>query len=348
MNSPIEISSGTILRTIFMVLLLWFLFLIRGILVLVFMALIIVCAIDPIVDWLQRKRVPRALSVFLIYILAFSIVTAAIYFLVSPLSSELNNLGQNFPVMLEKVSEYFQGLNNFAVQHNVSSQVSNFSSNFNTQISQLGTNLFSGTISFIGGIFSFVVILSISFYMSVQEKGVKKFFTSITPKEHEEYISALIDRIEYKMGRWLLGQLALIAVVFTLDYVGMLIIGMPYALILALVAGLLEVIPYVGPIVSIAVAALIGFFHNPWMGVSVLVLFTLVQQLEGNAITPLVMKKAVGLNPVIVIVALLVGFELGGIIGALIAIPVATVIWEILRDVIKDSHESLPAAKKDS
>jgi predicted PurR-regulated permease PerM len=340
MNQSIEISSGTILRTIFIVLLLWFLYLIRDILILVFLALIIVSAIDPIVDWLQKKKIPRSVTVLAVYILAFFILGTAISLLLSPLASEIRGLGENFPNLIEKFSAYFNIAREYAASHNISQQISNFSGNINDHLSQLGSNIFSGTISFIGGIFSFIVVLSIAFYMSVQEKGVKKFFASLAPDEHGEYVMGLVDRIQFKMGRWLLGQLALMVIIFAIDYVGLLIIGAPYALILAILAGLLEVVPYVGPIVSAIVAASISFLHGPVTGLLVLALFALAQQLEGYVIAPLVMRKAVGLNPVVVILALLIGAKLGGVIGVVISVPIATAIGEVVNDLTKVKSEN--------
>ncbi|MCX6762925.1 MAG: AI-2E family transporter, partial [Candidatus Moranbacteria bacterium] len=127
MNRTIEISSSTILRTIFILLLLWFLFLIRDVLFLVFLALIIVSAIDPIVDWCQKKRIPRSLAVLVIYILVIAIIGTAISFLVTPLISEVRGLGENFPSLVEKLSGYFQGVRDYATSHNLQQQISNFS-----------------------------------------------------------------------------------------------------------------------------------------------------------------------------------------------------------------------------
>jgi len=347
MNEPIEISSGTILRTIFILLLLWFLYLIWDILILVFLALIIVSAIDPVVDWCQKKRIPRGLAVLAIYVLAIAAVGTAISFLVTPLVSEIRGLGENFPNLVAKFSGYFQGVQSYATSHNLQQQVSNFSGNLTDRFSQLGTNVFSGTISVIGGIFSLLVVLSVAFYMSVEEKGVKKFFASIAPDEHGEYVTGLVDRIQFKMGRWLLGQMALMVIIFAIDYVGLLAIGAPYALILAILAGLLEIVPYVGPIVSAVVAAGISFLHGPVTGLLVLALFAIAQQLEGYVIAPLVMKKAVGLNPVVVILAILIGAKLGGVLGVIISVPVATVVSEVVKDLVHPVPKDQKTAASD-
>jgi len=332
MNRTIEISSGTILRTIFILLLLWFLFLFRDIVFLVFISVIIVSAIDPIVDWFQGRKVPRALTVLVVYVLFLSVLGLAIGLLIPPLTSEIRGLGENFPVLAEKFSGYFRIIRDYVTSHNLQQQIANFTGNISEKLSQAGSSLFSGTVSFIGGIFGFVVVLSIAFYMSVQEKGIKKFFASLMPEEHRDYTSGLVDRIQFKMGRWLQGQIFLMFIIFVLDYVGLLLIGAPYALVLALVAGILEIVPYIGPIISAVIAVAISFLHGPLTGFLVLSLFVLVQQLEGYVFTPLVMKKAVGLNPVVVILALLIGAKLGGMMGIIVAVPVATVAGEIVND----------------
>jgi predicted PurR-regulated permease PerM len=129
-------------------------------------------------------------------------------------------------------------------------------------------------------------------------------------------------------------------IIFAIDYIGLLIIGAPYALVLAIMAGLLEIIPYVGPIVSAIVAASISFLHGPVTGLLVLALFALAQQLEGYVIAPLVMKKAVGLNPVVVILAILIGAKLGGVMGVIISVPIATMVSEVAGDLVRKREVS--------
>jgi len=344
MNRTIEISSGTILRAIFILLLLWFLYLVRDIVLLVFLAIIIVSAIDPIVDWFQKRKIPRSLTVIVVYILFIAILGTAVGLLIPPLTSEIRGLGENFPTIVEKLSGYFLIVREYAVSHNFQQQISNFTGSAAEKISQAGSSLFSGTVSFIGGIFEFIVVLSIAFYMSVQERGIKKFTASLMPADHRDYISNLVDRIQFKMGRWLQGQLFLMFIIFALDYIGLLIIGVPYALVLALIAGILEIIPYIGPIISAVIAVAISFLHGPVTGLLVLGLFVLVQQLEGYVLTPLVMKKAVGLNPVVVILALLIGAKLGGVMGIIVAVPIATMLGEVIDDLVAKKPQDQEAS----
>ena len=162
-------------------------------------------------------------------------------------------------------------------------------------------------------------------------KGIKKFIASLHAERASRICSGLVDRIQFKMGRWLQGQIFLMFIIFVLDYLGLLLIGAPYALVLALIAGILEIVPYIGPIISAILATAISFLHGPVTGLLVLALFVLVQQLEGYVFTPLVMKKAVGLNPVVVILALMIGAKLAGVLGIIVAIPIATVIGEVVK-----------------
>jgi len=335
MDRTIEISSGTIIRAVLILLLLWFLYLVRDIILLVFLSLIIVSAIDPIVDWFQKKKIPRAATVLIIYAVFLSLIGLAISLFISPIASEIRGLGETLPILLNKINSYFQGLQNYtgnkALQDGIVGSFGNVSEN----VSNFGSNVFSGTLSFFGGLFSFIIVLSIAFYLSVQEAGSKKFFASLLPQEHQKYAVELINRIQYKMGRWLQGQIVLMFLVFAIDYLGLLLIGAPYALILAIMAGVLEIVPFVGPIVSAIIATAISLLHGPATGLMVLALFTLVQQLEGYVLAPLIMKRAVGLNPVVVIVALLIGAKLAGVLGIIVSIPTATVIGELVNDLTK-------------
>lgn len=341
MNRIIDISSGTILRTIFILLLLWFLYLVRDILLLVFLAIIIVSAIDPIVDWFQKRKIPRSLTVIAVYVIFLFILSLTVFLLTPPLTNEIRGLGENVPQLVEKITGYFSSAREYASSHNLQQYVSNFLGSTAERISQTGSSIFSGTVSFIGGIFSFVVVLSIAFYMTVQEKGIKKFFASIVPDEHSKYALGLVDRIQFKMGRWLQGQFFLMFIVFALDYIGLLLIGAPYALVLALIAGILEIVPYIGPIISAVIAVAICFLHGPLTGLLALGVFGLVQQLEGYVLTPLIMKKAVGLNPVVVILALMIGAKLGGVIGIVVSVPVATVLGEVVNDLTKKEEKAI-------
>ncbi|MBU4332000.1 AI-2E family transporter, partial [Patescibacteria group bacterium] len=138
--------------------------------------------------------------------------------------------------------------------------------------------------------------------------------------------------MQKKIGSWLRGQVILMIIIGILSYIGLLILGVRYALLLALFAGLMEIIPYIGPIFGAVPAVFIALTQSPIKGLLVIVLYLIIQQLENNLIVPKIMKRAVGLNPIVVILVILIGGKIAGIVGALIAVPVATAFSVMLKD----------------
>jgi predicted PurR-regulated permease PerM len=152
----------------------------------------------------------------------------------------------------------------------------------------------------------------------------------------------LFNRVQRKMGLWLRGQLILCLIIFALTYLGLSILGVKYALILALIAGLTEFIPYLGPFLGGVPAVFLAFTQSPTLAIFVAILYIIVQQIENNFLTPKIMEKAVGLNPIVSIAAIMVGFSIGGVIGALLSIPVATAAVVVIQDLLhkKQAKES--------
>jgi predicted PurR-regulated permease PerM len=203
----------------------------------------------------------------------------------------------------------------------------------------------------ISGIITIITIVVLSVYLVAQEEGVKHFVKAVTPLKYRPYIVSLVDRLQEKMGEWLRGQLILMLFVGGLTYLGLWLMGVNYALILAIVAGLLEVIPIIGIPIAIIPALLISFTQNPVLALFVLILYIVIQQVENHILVPKVMQKAVGLNPVFVIIALLVGYKLGGILGVLISVPAATAISVFIKDFyeykVNRDKENLEALRKE-
>ena len=168
--------------------------------------------------------------------------------------------------------------------------------------------------------------------MTVEENGIKKFIVSVTPDRFRDYAAGFAMRVKEKIGKWMLGQLLLMFIIFVLDAIGLYLVGVPYALILAIFAGVMEIVPYIGPIISAVPGIILGFLISPTTGFLALLVYLIAQQVENHVIVPQVMKKAVGLNPVATIIALLVGLRLGGAMGAILAIPVATAISLAVND----------------
>jgi len=311
MSQKFDFSTKNIFRVIFILLILYFLFLIRDVVLVFFVALVAVAALGPVVDYLQKKKIPRFLSTLLIFLTGLTLLGLVIYLLIPPLVEQVSALAINLPEYLKQLP--------FSLK---TDYLQNF---FGT----IGNYLASVP----AGLSSVIVILIIVFYLLVQRNGIEKFIKAVTPLKHQNYVLNLFYRIQKKMGYWLLGQLASSAIVGVLTFIGLFFLGVPYALVLALAVGIAEIIPF-GPVIAFIPAGILGFMQSPLTGVLVIILYLIVQQIEGNIIVPQIMKKAVGLNPVLIILALLIGAKLAGILGLLIAIPAAAALSIVISDIL--------------
>ncbi|MCX6765518.1 MAG: AI-2E family transporter [Candidatus Moranbacteria bacterium] len=331
----IDVSTGIIFRTIVILLGIWLLYLVRGVIAIFFIALIFAAAIDPLVVWMRRKGIPRTFAVLFIYLLLFFIIGMLVSFLVPPLVSQFKSFTQEMPMYMEQLTKAFGGIENYFQSYSITFSGQDFAKDLGSKIIQSSGEIFSTTVSVFTSIIAAIAILSMTFYLSVKEEGMKKFLALVTPPDHQDYVVSLAERIKDKIGKWLQGQLFLMLVIFVLDFVALYFLGVPYALILAILGGVLEIIPYLGPIISAIPGVILGFLISPLTGLLILTAYIVIQQFENHVIVPQVMKKAVGLNPVAVILALLIGAKLGGVPGAILAIPLTAALSVFVGDLVK-------------
>jgi predicted PurR-regulated permease PerM len=328
----VEISTSTIVKIILAGLLLWLLFLTREVLMLLFVAIIIVSALEPVIDKLEDKKLPRVIGAGLVYLAFLIFVTFGLYIIIPILSQEVSQLAQNIPDYFEGANKIINDLNALAVNYNFESNLQSLFENASNRLTEFVSAAFSNTFSFFLGLLKVVIVLSLSFYLVVKKEGMTGFIKFIVPKEHHRYAIGLTGKIQNKMGRWLIGQLSLALVVFVLDFFVLSFLGVPYSLLLALIGGFLEIIPYIGPVLAFVPAVLVGLTVSPVIALLVAVFYILIQQAENHILTPLIMKRAVGLDPVVIILALLIGGTLAGFLGILIAVPFATAASVLIED----------------
>lgn len=328
----ISISSSTIFKIFIVLISLYFLYLVRDILTILFISLILASALDPWVDWMQRKKIPRAIGAVLIYFILFSVLIISLYLIIPPIGNQIKELSQNFPEYIDKIVSSYSGLKEFANQHGILEQLEQNLGSIGANLEKAAGSLFSTVTGIFGSIISFFLVLIITFYMIVEENALRKIVWSVAPEKHQPYIMQLVMRMQKKIGLWLRGQLILSFIIFSLTFLGLSILGVEYALTLALIAGLTEFIPYLGPILAAIPAIFLSFTQSPMLAIFVLALYYIIQLVENNIIVPKLMQRVVGLNPIIIIVVLLIGFKIAGIIGAIMSIPVATAISVFLKD----------------
>ncbi len=320
MNEPqntVNISTITILKVVFVGLLLLFLFAIRDILLLLLISVIISSAIDPLVDFLYKRRIPRALSVLFVYLVFIGIFVLIGVLLAPSIGIQFNDLSQTdyLEQFQSKLGLVNNSLGDSSIGRTIQENIKSWAAGFSSTLFDTTKGVFTGAVSVI-------TVLTISFYLTVEENGMKNLIKNLTPFKHQAYAAKLINQIQRKMGYWVLGQVILSALIFGLTYIGLTVLNVKFALVLAVVAGILEIIPYIGPFLSLVPAVFFAFLQNPALAVAVIVLYIVVQQLENHVVVPVVMSKSVGLHPVLVITGILVGGTLGGVIGAIIAVPV--------------------------
>ncbi len=336
----ISISTGTIFRVLVIALAVGFLWYIKEIVIMLLLALMLSALIEPAVSWLHRRKIPRPLGVITIYVILFSILSTSLILIIPPFVSQFHELLNNFSGAAGNVSEQVNRLIAFGEQYGIQESINASIDQLREQAGSLLTGLFATVTGIIGGVAAFFIVLVLAFYIVVEEDAWKRIFRRLSPDEYQPYLTQLFNKMQEKIGQWLRGQLLLMIVIAVCAYLGLTILGVPYALVLALLAGLLEVIPYAGPTLSAIPAIVIAFGESPVKAVMVLLLYIIIQQVENHILIPKVMQKVTGLNPIVSIVALLIGFKLGGIAGAALAIPVATMTSVFVYDVIRNQEKT--------
>ena len=309
-----EITTWAIIKVFLVALAFYFLFLIRDVVALIFIVLILVSTFSPLIKTWQ-KSIGRLASILLLIAGIAAVLAGVIYIIIPPLVSQISQLAISLPAYIANTN--FDSLRGYIPE--IRNGLESLSSNLGT----VTTNIYTFTAGIIGGVFTLLMIFVLTFYVLLDEENVKKYISSIIAPQHKEGVSSVINKIASKIGSWFRGQLLLGIAIFVIDYIGLSIIGVPYALVLALIAGLLEIVPTVGPIIAGVTAALFALTISPWKALFVLIYYFGVQVIENNILVPKIMQKAVGISPAVIIVAVLIGAKLMGIIGAILAIPLA-------------------------
>ncbi|MBI4592034.1 AI-2E family transporter [Candidatus Uhrbacteria bacterium] len=335
----VSISTATFIKAVLIVLGIWFLWFIRDVVAIFVASVLLAALIEPFAAWFAARRVPRGIAVLIVYtcLLTFSAIFVLLF--VPIIAQQGAQLVSNFSEYYARAVESFGNVKQFSVDYGFGDNLTSSLNALQTSAANSFGSFFSTVWGVVGGVAAMFIVLVLSFYMVVEEEKMRKYFRSLAPIEYQPYVAHVMKKMSKKMGEWLRGQLILGLIVALAVYVGLTFLGVKYALVLALMAGVLEVIPYVGPIISLVPALFIGFAQSPVIGVLVVVLYVVIQQVENHILVPKVMQKVTGLNPIISILALLVGLKAGGLAGAILAIPLAMMGVVILEDLFRDVTE---------
>lgn len=319
MSKKIEISHRTIVFIVFLLIFLWFLWQIKQIIIGLFVALILMAAINPAIDRMEKMKIPRVLGIILVYILILVLVGLVVAGIIPPLVDQTSTLITKAPKFIEDL-----GIPNID-QRIIESQIQ--------QLGSIPANLVKLSVEILTNMVAIAALLVITFYLLLERKNLNRYLHILFGGDGERKAEKFIDEIEKKIGSWVRAQLTSMAVIGVMSYFGLRLLGIDFALPLALLAGLLEIVPNIGPVIASIPAILAGLAISPLMALAVAALYFLIQQVEANFIYPQIVVREVGVNPLITILSLAIGFKLGGVLGAILAVPFVLLIQIIASEV---------------
>ncbi len=336
MNQPrvLDISWETILKMAIAFFTFYLLYLIRDILIWVIFGLIISVLFNPAIDFLQKKHFPRVLATILIYVTLFISIGFVIYSIAPIFVTEIQQFSQFFPEYFEKLSTPFRGFGIEAFEN-----IDAFTRTFEQGLTKASANIFSAVGAIFGGIFSAMTIFTIALFLSLEEKSVDRVIGILSPKKYETFALSLWARSQKKVSGWFGSRILCCLFVGLTTYLACYVLNIKYAVSFGLFSGVLNMIPIIGPvIVGVAVATVVAAIS--WTkAVFFIIAFIIIQQIEGNILSPVLTKKFIGLPPVLVLISVMVGAKLWGFMGALLAIPVAGILFEFFKDFLKKRRE---------
>ena len=319
MPKKVEISHRTIVFTVFFLIFLCFLWQIKQIIIGLFMALILMAAINPAIDKMEKMKIPRVLGIILAYILILVLVGVIIAGVIPPLVDQTSTL-------IARAPQFIEDLGIPSVDPRI----------IESQIQQLGSipaNLVKISVEILANLVAIAALLVITFYLLLERKNLNRYLHILFGGDGERKAERFIDEMEKKIGSWVRAQLTSMVIIGMLSYFGLRLLGIDFALPLALLAGLFEIVPNIGPVISSIPAILAGLAISPLMALAVAALFFLIQQIESSFIYPQIVVREVGVNPLITILSLAVGFKLSGILGAILAVPFVLLIQVIASEI---------------
>lgn len=321
----VDITISSIIWALFFWLAIRFFSQISEILYLVFFSVLITLATSTMVNKLESKKINRRVSAIFILLLFFSFFFGVVAVMIKPLTSQIELFAEKAPYILSNL-----GLVNLDL------------SQFQSQIALVPNQVYKLAIGTFNGLVQIMAIAFMSFYMTLEMRNLPQYLKYWFGNEKANKYDEIVKKLEQQIGYWLRGELFLMLFVGFLSYLGYTITGIPFALALGVLAGLLELIPNIGPTIAAIPAIFIGLSVSPNHALAALVVAILVQQVENQLLVPFVMKKSTGLNPIVTIIVLFVGLKIGGVLGGIIALPTALAARVILSHLKINGKNNIP------
>jgi predicted PurR-regulated permease PerM len=338
-DTPRALIRYALVSATLTVALVWMLYLVRGTLLLIYVAGLIAVGISPLVDRIEQQRlvrrvlVPRWAAILSVYAALVTVVILFVMLMVPPLAAQARDLVTAAPDLLSRAQQWLiaQGILNREITIGEAVR----------QAPVGGTDAVTTVVSaiwgFVGGIFGIVTILIVAFYLLIESDNIVRAVVRLFPRPERARVRDAFRRAGEKVSAWMAGQLLLAAIIGTTAAVGLWIMGVPYFYVLALIAGIGELIPIVGPLLAAIPAVAVAFSVSPALALAVALFFFLQQQVENHVLVPKVMSRQVGISPVLVILALLIGGSLLGLVGAILAVPTVAILQVLLQELLVEA-----------
>jgi predicted PurR-regulated permease PerM len=317
----------------------WALWEVRSALMLVYISALAAIGLSPVVTAIERKRlmrqrVPRWAAILVIYLGIIGVIVTIGILVIPPIVMQARELGMEFPRLLHQGQQWL--IDRGLLTREISAQEAVKSASSSGAQDTIG--LVVGAVwGFIGGVFGLITMLVLAFYLLVDSSGLVSVFLRLFPREKRPQVEDACRRVTNKVSAWLGGQLVLAGIIGGTAALGLFLMGVPFFYVLALISALGEMIPIVGPILSAVPAIAVALSVKPTLALGVIAFFFAQQQLENHLLVPKIMQRQVGISPVFVIVALLIGGSLLGVIGAILAVPTAAILQVLFQELMNDA-----------
>ncbi len=331
----LDISWETILKVCFAILLFYAFYLVKDIVIWSLFGLIISVLLDPAIDFFRVFRIPRVIAAIITYFLIFGALALVIYFTAPFFITEIKQFSQLIPHYFDNISPIFKQLKIESLQN-----IESLTQTLTDSLEQISLSVFNALATFFGGIVSAIFILSIAFFLSLEDEAVEKTLVMLAPKRYEDFALHIFEKCKNKVSAWFGTRILACLFVAVASLAVFYLFGVKYTFLLAFLSGILSFVPFLGPLVVTILLLIIVGVSDSWLKAVIVVLaFTLVHQIEGNVLSPILTKKLVGLPTVLVLLALAVGGEIFGFLGAVFAIPVAGILYEFTKEFLERKKE---------
>jgi predicted PurR-regulated permease PerM len=338
MNSEqtLDISWEAIFKVFVAIVIFYFIYLARDIALWFFFGLAISILLDPAVNFLKKLWIPKMMAIMLIYLSVFGLIGLLVYLTAPIFIVELKQFSSYLPDYFDQVSPVLQKLG-----IDVAQSFDEFSSSLIGGLEEGSKGVMNAVMTFFGGLSSTVVILTIAFFLSLEDRGPERFLALVSPKKYQDNIVVFFEKAQTKVAGWFGARIIACLFVGIGSFIVFYIFGIKYAFLLALIAGVLNFIPYIGPLTTAILLIVFVFVSaGSWLiTLYVLVAVWLVQAVENNLLTPFLMKKMINIPPVLVLISLLFGTKVFGFLGTIFIVPVFGIIYEFTKEILEKRKE---------